>query len=210
MAEFTWSEEVDRYRNARGRFVPVERVRAALDVTLDGAAERMRLVTRQVAAGELSLPAWQTRMMAEIKQSHVAAGVAMRGGTAQMSQADYGAIGQKVRAQYQYVRGFADDLAKGVITPAQAEARAELYAQAARHTGRAMEARLARRGGMALERNVLGAADHCHAGTSCIGETRRGWQPLGTLAPPGSRACKARCHCHLVYKAAPVEERQAA
>lgn len=203
MPSFTWAPAASRYRDVRGRFVPTERVRASLDTVLDGASERMRLLTRQVAAGELSVAEWQTRFMAEAKQAHVAAGVAMRGGTQQMSQADYGAIGQRVRGEYAYVRRFAADLAAGTMTPAQAEARAELYGHAARMTGRAMEGRLARQRGAVEERRILAVADHC---ATCLSEAARGWQPIGTLRPIGDTECRSNDRCHLEYRTAPESE----
>lgn len=49
----------------------------------------------------------------------------------------------------------------------------------------------------AMERNLLGIADHC---AGCIIETKRGWVPYGTLIPLGQRDCKAGCRCTIIYK----------
>lgn len=206
---FTWSAESSRYRHVRsGRYVPPEQVRAALDRVLDGSAGRMRALTARLQSGEISLPDWQRTMAAEVRAAHVAAATSAKGGFAQMSSADYGFVGQRVRTQLSFLQKFSDQIADG-RQPLNGTllARAELYGHAGRMTGRAMEHREGRRRGDTHEKSILGAADHCRG---CLTEARRGWQPLGTLVPPGSRECKVRCHCHLATGPDPAEAERAA
>lgn len=60
-----------------------------------------------------------------------------------------------------------------------------------------------------FERNVLAPADHCHTKTDpkgnitlgCVEVDAAGWQPIGTLPPPGTRTCTTHCKCHMIYSA---------
>jgi hypothetical protein len=119
-----------------------------------------------------------------------------------MSPADWGWTGQRLRQQYQWLDGFAQDLATGKqALDGTLAVRASLYAEASRATHREMERRQARLRGEQQEKNQLGAADHC---PGCLEQTARGWQPIGSLVPVGSRTCLARCHCSIAFRNAPV------
>lgn len=193
---FTWSVEAGRYRSAStGRYVPPAQVRAALDRVLDGSSGRMRALATRLQAGEIGVAEWQRSMATELRAAHVAAASSAKGGFAQMSQADYGFVGQRVRTQLGYLQRFADQVARGQ-QPLNGTllARAELYGQAARGSAREMERREAQRGGWTHERNELAGADHC---AGCLAATARGVVPIGTLPAVGSRDCKARCRCVL-------------
>ena len=132
-------------------------------------------------------------MADEMKMLHTGAAAVGRGGWTQMSQADWGWTGQRLRAQYGYLRNFANDIATGhQPMDGRLTARAQMYAEAARATQREMIRRTAISIGRQDERNHLGAADHCGG---CVEATARGWVPIGTLPAVGSRTCRSRCHC---------------
>lgn len=192
---YTYSESSQRFRDdVTGRFVPAREVNAAVDRVIAAASNNVRTITAQLQSGAITLPQWQTQMAAEIKPLHVGAAAMGRGGFPQMSQSDYGWTGQRLRTQYGYLREFANDIASGKQpVDGRLVNRAVMYAEAARSTQREMQRRL---GIMMLrqeERNVLGASDrHCAA---CVGCTARGWVPIGSLPPVGSRTCLSRCKC---------------
>jgi hypothetical protein len=192
---FSWDPVGARYRDtATGRYVPAGQVRAALDAVVDGAAERMRAIAGRLQSGEISLKEWQLGMAREIKAVHVAATASSAGGFAQLSQADLGWVGQRVRTQYQYLDRYAREIASGK-QPMDGTllSRAALYGHAGRATGREAERREARLRGDDEERSVLGLADHC---PGCLEEARKGLRPIGTLVPVGGRDCRSACHCH--------------
>lgn len=196
---FAFDPSTGRYRDlATGRLVLEQTARRALDQVLDAQATSMRALTQGLIDGGVSLADWQLQMMAMIKTGHLTGTSLAVGGWTQMDASDFGWTGQRIRSQYAYLRGFAADIAAGrQQLNGAALARVELYAHAARSTHRAAQQRMAKERGMEMERNQLGAADHC---PGCLGETARGWQPIGTLIPCGSRQCLARCHCSLTYK----------
>lgn len=200
---FSWSEESRRYRDLKtGRYLPGSTIRNAVDVVVSGTGDYLRDLTSQLRDGSISIPQWQQAMQQEIKSLHLATAAASRGGWAAMSQSDFGWTGQRLRGQYAYLRGFATDIASGAQPlNGTLEARAALYAEAARTTAREMEYRMAVDAGAGSEINRLGVADHC---SDCVSASARGWVEVGTLSPPGTRQCKSRCHCRIQTRAAPA------
>lgn len=194
---FQWDGRARRYRSTAGRFVPEKSVRQALDSVLRVSADNTRALGQQLVDGSLSVAEWQRAMAAEMKQAHLVAAVSAKGGWQQMSQADFGWVGQRLRQQYGYLQRFADQVAGGEAPlNGVTVTRSQLYGEAARGTNREMERRMARQGGQTWERNVLGDADHCDG---CLEETSRGRVGIGELVPVGERDCLGRCKCHLEY-----------
>lgn len=195
---FTFDPSTGRFRDASGALVREDSIRAALDVVLASSAQAMREMTQSLVDGSLSLAGWQALMMSEVKTANLIGATLGHGGWALMDQSAFGWTGQRIRAQYAYLRGFAQDIAAGrQRLDETALSRATLYAEAARQTHRAAQGRLAEQFGAQQERNVLGAADHC---AGCLSATAQGWVPIGTLVPCGSRNCLSRCHCYITYR----------
>lgn len=191
---YRWDAASGRYRDLQtGRFIPGAVVREAVDRVCDLAAERLAGLSQRLLDGSISLADWQQQAMQLVKATHLAAGVAAHGGRAQMAPADYGAIGRRLRDEYAYLRGFAQEIADGrQPLDGRLVARARLYGQAARSNYEAVRLRDDRTRGMAVERNVLGAGEHCSV---CPALARRGWVPIGTLPPVGARPCRSNDRC---------------
>lgn len=195
LASFSWDQPSGRYRDVHGRYVSQKAVRDAVDAVLDAGTARMQAVSRRLLDGSLDLASWQQQMAAEIKAQQLAAAMIAHGGKTAMTQADYGWTGQRIREQYGYLRAFSAQIVSGEQSLSeQVAARAALYGQAARATYEGMRARDAVGRGENEERNVLGPADHC---PDCVSASAKGWAPLGTLIPIGSRRCKVNCRCRI-------------
>lgn len=113
---YGWNEKAGRYYNlTTGNFVPFMDVRNALESNISVSQANMRALTEQLISvpPTISLDQWQVDMMREIKQANISASAAARGGWAQMTQSDWGAVGQQVRTQYDYLRNFANEIASG-------------------------------------------------------------------------------------------------
>lgn len=203
-----WSESLGRYRDARtGRLVAAATVRRDLDVAVQGASDRVSDLARRFQRREISLKTWELAMRDAIARQHLRASMAAKGGAAQMTPADYGRVGQRVRVQYDYLRQWARDVRAGrAPVDGRFVARAQLYAESARGGYQAVRsAELARRG-FDEERNVLAASEHCEGDGSCVGETRRGWVARGALIPIGGRLCRTRCRCAIQYRSSTTGE----
>jgi hypothetical protein len=198
VADLRWNETAGRFTDSAGRFVSESRVRAVIDSIADQASARMAAASERMLAGELSLASWQAEMQQTIKVSQLAASVLAHGGAEQMTFSHYGSAGRAIRDQYGYLRNFADDVANG-RQPLNGglTARAGQYGQVARIAFEREYGRDQQQRGYQFERNVLGAArDHC---SLCPELSARGWVPIGSLPPVGSRPCRAQDRCRITY-----------
>jgi hypothetical protein len=197
---FKWSPRTGQYIDSRGRFVARTRVRAALDQAIKQSGLEMRRLTESLRAGQIGVTEWQLRMMQEIKSGQIASAAIARGGTMQLNRSDLGRIGSRVREQYAYLQGFANEIESGKQRlDGTILRRTELYAQVPRATYHVFERIEREEHGMDLERSVLAVSDHCDL---CVSEAGRGWVPVGELIPIGQRTCLSRCRCSVQYKAA--------
>lgn len=211
---YRWDPVVRRFRAPNGRFVAPTTVRSQLDHVLDGIGAEMKAISGQLRSGEISLGQWQTAMMEKIKESHLTAAVAERGGWSQMTQSDFGRVGQIIRREYGYVRNFADEIASGKVSlDGRIDARANLYGQAGRDTFYRFEHREQMREGRREVASYLNPADHC---SECV-DLADNWYDLETLelvegtGPPvyeyiGQRICRSNCRCGERYRDAVTGE----
>jgi hypothetical protein len=192
---YTFDRRLGRYRDTRGRLIAERVVRDAVDNVTDLASSRMGQYARDLLDGRLSLADFQARLMQDSKSAHLAAGIAAHGGKAQMSPSDWGRVGQQVRRQYGYLRNFAASVVDG-RQPLNGTlvSRAQQYGQAARVTYEAIKAADDKARGMTVERNVLHGRDHCG---ECPKLTAKGWVPIGSLKPIGSRECRVHDRCSI-------------
>lgn len=217
---YRWNAVLGRYVAPDGRMVSAAEVRAALDAAIEVTAAETRALTEQLRTGAITLAAWILAMRERIKSSQLYAAALARGGWAQMSPADYTRVSRAVRDQYAFLERFARQVAPmlqparlGPIPAAMRAAveaavpldghalqRAELYAEAARATYHRTNQEKQQARGMTEERNVLHLADHCEGEGSCVEESFKAWQPVGTLIPIGERLCGPRCKCTLEYR----------
>jgi hypothetical protein len=198
----TFDPRLGKYRDEGGRFVAERTIRDAVDNLADLSSERMAALAQRLQAGSLMLADFQTQAMVEIKSAHLAAGIAAHGGRAQMAPADYGFLGRHIRDEYAFLRQFADDIASGK-QPLDGRLinRARMYGQAARSTFEAVRRRDERNRGNDEERNVLHGGDHC---SLCPDLSARGWVPIDSLPPIGSRPCGPYDRCTLSFRVAPA------
>ena len=196
---YGWNENAGRYFNlTTGKFVSFIEVRDALEFNITVSKLKMTSLTEQLIAKSISLEQWQIGMMQNIKLAHTSAAAAARGGWAQMSQADWGAVGQQIRVQYDYLRNFANEIANGKqLLNGSALVRADLYGQAARGTFEEMRRRMEELvNGMDEEIRDLGEADHC---VDCLAAAGH-WAPIGTLPQIGDSVCIVNCHCRFRFR----------
>lgn len=195
--KFRFDPAAGRYRGSSGRFLPSSTIRGWIDRTLDTHTRAIADLTEQFRAREITLGEWEQRMRVELKHIHVYSGMAALGGRSQLTQADYGRIGARLREQYAFLTRLADEIQAGrVLADGRLTNRARLFAQMGRATFHAVERveMLAR--GWDLEENVLANAEHC---SGCLAETARGRVPIGALVPIGQRPCLSNDRCRIRY-----------
>jgi len=202
---YTWNTASGRYRSQQtGRYVSFRDVRdLAVERAVSAAENRMAEITQQRIDGTIDTRQWREQMRQEIKTLHVAAAEAASGGRAQMSQADWGAVGARVRAQNRWLDRFAQQIDSGAQPlDGRAIRRARMYAQAGRATWEETRRRVRREEGWQEEQRVLGPAEHCHTVGDLKGcvELAGRWKPVGQLPGIGATPCHTACHCHFTYR----------
>lgn len=199
---YRWDRAVGRYRGANGAFVPPSTVRAYLDTALEAAGKRIDALATQLRTRTIDLISWEVAMRREIKNVALYSGAAAKGGWAQMSDADYGRVGQYVQTQYRFLRGFAQDVQSGKQPlDGRLSARASLYGEAGRPLYHRMEIAEQRVRGMTEKRNVLSEGDSCDG---CLEADAAGWVPIddGSIPQIGERDCRTRCRCEWEFRKA--------
>ena len=203
---YGWNEAAHQYYDlTSGQFVSRETIANGLQDVMDAAAANMNTLSQKLMDGSISLSDWQTGMMDAIKQSHVASAALANGGWAQMTFSDWGATGQLIREQYDYLRNFAKEIADGTQPlDGRLLVRSDLYADAANGTYWEMDKRDHLQSGYDEGRRVLEAgADHCD---DCLEYASEGWMPIDEIPEIGNSQCLTRCRCEIEYRRSGEDE----
>lgn len=188
-----------------GRIVSRATVDAALESQIAASRQAINGIARQLANAEISLADYQIAMRDQMKTIHTISGALAKGGWANMSQADWGAVGQISRKQYAKLEQFAVKIASGDIRLRRLDGEingtflrvSDLFGQGGINTKTQMETRIAEQNGATHERRVLDPkAQHCDC---CIKQAGLGWQPIGRLIPIGDCTCDTNCRCTKIY-----------
>lgn len=197
---FYFDRRSGRYVEATsGRFVSRQRILSLLETRITHHQEGLMQLTQALLDGRLGLADWQRLFKQELKVMHIQQAVLARGGWANMRPADWGRVGAAVKAQYKYLNGFAEDIAAGAFKSGRPMmeghilARAGMYAQSGRATYWKEHGAIQKEAGMTEERRIaVGDAGTCGPCSELAG---KGWQPIGTLPPPGGPPCDGLTHC---------------
>lgn len=168
---WVWESDTERYRNTdTGRFIGAEGMRELRGEFKDAQKDLLVEHTRAYSDGKIDAAQWESQCRETIKTAAIDQYVAGRGGRGEMTQADWGRVGQYTREQYQYLNGMAGDL-EG-LSPAQREARIQMYVES---TDRMFERARAAEKGIPIDR-------------------------LPALPGDGSTQCLVNCQCHWEYE----------
>ncbi|MHC5826565.1 MAG: hypothetical protein ACYT04_64545, partial [Nostoc sp.] len=142
--------------------------------------------------GKITLRAWQEQFAESLKILHTQQYLLGTGGQSQVDKPDYLVLARELKNQYKYLRNFAVDLTKGVMSPAQFKVRAAMYAKAAKVSYFRGEKQAAVRSGLDGAYRVLGESDyHCQ---QCPEYVAMGIVPIEQAVIPGV-ACDCRTSC---------------
>lgn len=197
---YGWNAVAHRYYDLRsGVFVSKAKIAEGLQSMMDASALNMNALTQKLIDGQISLAGWQTGMMKEIKNVHVASAALSNGGWAQMTSSDWGFVGSEIKAQYQYLANYAKEIADGTqALDGRALVRSDLYADAANGTYWEMSKRSFSTDGYDEGRRILEAgADHCD---DCLEYASEGWMPIDDIPEIGNSQCLTRCRCEIEFR----------
>lgn len=189
-----------RYIDAKGRMVSERVVTGQMERVIAGVKGEMIGISKQLQVGDIGLQEWYNGMRSNMKIIHTLDAAIAKGGWAQMTQSDWGAVGAITKRQYKFLNNFAAEIKSGK-QPLDGRflVRTGMYADAARGTGEDMKRREANRNGLNEEARILGVADHC---PDCLAAAidSAGWKPLGELPRIGDSVCRTNCRCYFIFR----------
>lgn len=115
------------YDTGTGRFVSEQAVTDEMRVHQQATYNVLDNLTTQLYRGQLTLEQWQIGVAYELKDAHLAQAMYAVGGKNNMTQANYGRVGGTLADEYRYLANFANDIASGNVSEAQALARIKQY-----------------------------------------------------------------------------------
>lgn len=203
LPDYRWNAAAGRYISSNGRFLSQQTIRGELDKALDNVTDRLVLLAKDFRTGVIDGRTWQIESMSLIKQVHLLGGAMEKGGWANMTQSDFGRIGQIVRGEYAYFNNLIKQLESDKQKlDGSLETRMRLYGQAGRDTYHAFETESRFIQGYDEERRILNGRDNCKASKrpGCKEEAAKMWVPIGTGTPIGSCTCLSFCRCSKSYR----------
>lgn len=160
---------------------------------------QMLTLTQALADGRLTLAQWQTAFALQLKDLHLQQAALAHGGWQNMTNTDFLQVARTSREQYSYLQQFGLDIALG-YPPERLLWRAGLYAASGRQSYWLSATATAEAGNMRQERRIARGDDRTCG--PCVDLERKGWQPIGTLPPPGGPPCAGivACRCEKEYR----------
>ena len=198
---FTYDKRSQRYRytsgSRNGQFVSQSKIHQLIERRIEDVKTDIGTITELLLDDRISLATWEETIAYALKIGHTQSYIIGRGGSPQLTQADYGRIGQQLRTQYTYLRRFSEEIAKGKLTKQQIRSRIKQYTGAFHTAYESGRTEIHRLSNARWERRVRSASESC---PDCVRYESQGWVPLGTLPPPGSSSqCRVNCRCRKEY-----------
>ena len=188
-----------QFRGANGRFVRRADILQLVDQESQRTEARLKAQTRLMIAGKLSLSEWEKQFAQTLKESHLRMMALSSGGKQNLTSRHYGAAGYELRRQYEFLDGFARDLAAGKLTADRALWRSGLYSSSIKTAffkGEKIQKEL--ESFTVARRSLDASANHCSSCTlhSTYGE----WKPIAEVVEPGVNCeCRSNCKCSIFY-----------
>ena len=178
-ARVEWvNEELGDRLNLGGMADLVDQLIEATDE--DEIAELLDILADEAQPERVSRWKWAFALLLK----HLYLVLALVAGAGALTVGDLEGVQELLERQYAYLDRFADGLAAGTVSVAEAGRRMHMYVNSARSSFWRVLDRQMREAGYAQEKWIaIGDADTCDP---CMDADLMGWQPIGTFAEPGS------------------------
>jgi hypothetical protein len=201
-----------RYRDREsGQYISTQRTREIREEFLAARKEQVISLGDQLGSGDLSLADWERAVRQEIKATHVGVAALGGGGRNAMTDADWGHLGPQLRAQYGFLRAFAEEVGRGELSVAQVKARSAHYLDSG---AQGFERARASRFNVSLPVYPGDGGTPCHGRCHChwsLVETEEGveatWQTTGSGSTCSGCQDRASLYAPLVVERAGEGER---
>ena len=186
---YSWDDKLRNYVNSdTGRMIKRSEVGDLLRETTKATEDRMTELGRLFANDTISPRAFYEAMQEEVKLATNTNAALAKGGWAQLTQADRDANETQIRQEYARLWQFARDKQDGLLSPAQIEARANLYTNTTYSRYWEIVTEQERLAGMTQEQLVTVGDDRVCV--ECADAEARGFVPIGTFNPPIHPGCR--------------------
>lgn len=182
-----------------GQFIGRDAIANLTEKHIERTTTEILALTETMLAKKISVSTWEYNIADRLKDGHIAALELGRGGVNRLNPSDYGWIGQRIRGEYGYLRGFSEDILSGNLSQAQIRARIRLYTENLYATTETGRRRSHAADGFRWEKNIRTASESC---TECIEISALGWQPIGTSKAIGNRICLTQDRCYWEFSRA--------
>lgn len=195
---YQWEPQSRRYRDRlSGKFLSKQAIAQLTQLRIAQVTQDLHQLGNLLLEGKINLRSWQEQFAQALKILHAQQYLLGVGGQSQIQKQDYLVLARELKNQYKYLRNFAVDLTRGVMTPAQFKVRAAMYAKAAKVSYFKGEKQAAKRSGLDGAYRILGDAEHC---VECVEYHSRGMVPIEEVVTPMTFCtCKTSCHCSIGY-----------
>jgi hypothetical protein len=207
MAKWLYDPKKKTYVDDAGRAVRPSTLISLRDDYLDDASILIDTYAANLESGAMTLGQFEEEMRLRLKRAYISEYVLGRGGRDQMTQADWGRVGNMLRGQYGYLRKYLDDLAAEGESRGTAANRARNFLGSARQS---FSRALGIRHGLDLPAHPGDGGTPCHGNCRChwaIEETRtefRAYWRVGGDKP--CEGCISRAAEYSPYTQVKIEE----
>lgn len=205
MAAYIWDKKTGRYLDtSNNRFVSRNIVLKQIDRINNRSKIYMRSQAIRLVSRQISLSQFQALMIDEIKRSHLCMGLLSCGGKDNVSKANYGAIGNRLKEEYQYLTRFALAIANGELSEKQIINRASMYSNSsasAFYKSEQISKIENRMGRILLAKRDLDPGVFAHCSECPALSTNGKYLPVEQVKiPTRACSCRSRCRCRITYK----------
>ncbi|MDJ0579094.1 hypothetical protein [Crocosphaera sp.] len=190
MVDFYFNPSTQRYhRQSTGRFLSKNKIKEIVGDYLESQKAIARKTNQRLFEDKITLAQWEESQAKFLK--NLAVQLFKIGhpelGDHFLDNRYYGMIGNRLRTQYGYLRGFSRDIADETQSQAQINARMDMYISASRFYFEEGKREAHKSNGYLWERRVLAIAEHC---PDCPRYAALSWQSIGSLP-----AITTQCQC---------------
>lgn len=194
MPEYNYGNRSQRWRDAStGRFVSESTVETEMRRQVAATHAELESLTNRLYQGNITLPQWQSAVAQQLADTHMAQSMFAVGGRANMTAQNWGRVGGVLRDEYRYLTNFANDIANGRVSQAQAVARIRQYGNATQQSYWREYANASN----GLIHWELNPAEHCADCLSLATGSPYTASSLPTYPGAGETTCRGNCRCNL-------------
>lgn len=204
MKEFEFDPKTQRYRitkgAGKGQFIPYDAIATLTEQYIDQSKIEIDDLTNRLLNRSISVGDWEREVAQELKDAHINSFSLGHGGIGRLGEAERSKISGRLLEEYRYLRSFSEDISSGKLSEAKILDRSSMYVESLHRSFELGRELSHAQSGYAEEKRIRNTSESCQ---DCIDYESQGWQPIGTLPPPGSECqCRSRCRCHKEYRRA--------